>query len=49
MLGKVSKVKPTKDCVSGPRYNFNALLPDDEEPQKQVDPCRSKDHSIIDA
>ena len=38
MLGKVSKVKPTKDCASGPRYNFNALSSDNEEPQKQVDP-----------
>ena len=25
MLGKVSKVQPTKDCVSGLRYNFNEL------------------------
>ena len=46
MLGNASKVKPTKDCVSGPRYNFNALSSDNEEPQKQVDPCCSKDHSI---
>ena len=46
MLGEVSKVQPTKDCVSGPRYNFNALSSDNEEPQKQVDPCCSKDHSI---
>ena len=46
MLGKVSKVKPTKDCVSGPRYNFNALSSGNEEPQKQIDPCCSKDHSI---
>ena len=46
MLFKVSKVKPTKLCVSGPRYNFNALSSDNEEPQKQVDPCCSKDHSI---
>ena len=46
MLGKVAKLKPTKDCVSGPRYNFNALSSDNEEPQKQVDPCCNKDHSI---
>ena len=46
MLGKVSKVKPTKDCVSCPRFNFNALSSDNEEPQKQVDPCCSKDHWI---
>ena len=46
MLGKVSKVKPTKDCVSGPRYNFNELSSGNEEPQKQVDLCCSKDHSI---
>ena len=25
MLGKVSKVERTKDCVSGLRYNFKAL------------------------
>ena len=46
MLGKVSKVKRTKDCVSGPRYNFNALSSDNEEPRKQVGPCCSKYHSI---
>ena len=46
MLGKVSKVKPMKDCVSGPRYNFNELSSDNKELQKQVDPCCSKDHSI---
>ena len=32
--------------MSGPRYNFNELSSDNEEPQKQVDPCCSKDHSI---
>ena len=32
--------------MSGPRKSFSALSSDNEEPQKQVDPCCSKDHSI---
>ena len=46
MLGKVSKVKPTEVCVSGPRCYFNELSSDNEEPQKQGDPCCSKEDSI---
>ena len=41
-----SRRSSQRRTVSGPRYNFNELSSDNEESQKQVDPCCSKDHSI---